>query len=132
MVHPGRFPGGRGRGCREGTGAEGTGAGGGRGGGAAMSSPGGAFPLHALVWNNDHRRLDQELHGQVRGAGGAGAATGNREGAGSCGERLRGGPGPAPGPGVPGSGPVRRENASELGQRQGPRLPSCSSPCAVH
>ncbi|NXM77688.1 AN13A protein, partial [Serilophus lunatus] len=26
-----------------------------------MSSPGSAFPLHVLVWNNDYRRLEQEL-----------------------------------------------------------------------
>ncbi|NXU02857.1 AN13A protein, partial [Buphagus erythrorhynchus] len=32
-----------------------------------MSSPGGAssaFPLHVLVWNNDYRRLDEELQDQ--------------------------------------------------------------------
>uniref|UniRef100_A0A8C3VCZ3 Ankyrin repeat domain 13A n=1 Tax=Catharus ustulatus TaxID=91951 RepID=A0A8C3VCZ3_CATUS len=32
-----------------------------------MSSPGGAssaFPLHVLVWNNDYRRLDEELRDQ--------------------------------------------------------------------
>ncbi|XP_071428097.1 ankyrin repeat domain-containing protein 13A [Pithys albifrons albifrons] len=26
-----------------------------------MSAPGSAFPLHVLVWNNDYRRLEQEL-----------------------------------------------------------------------
>lgn len=34
---------------------------------AGMSSPGGAssaFPLHVLVWNNDYRRLDEELRDQ--------------------------------------------------------------------
>ncbi|XP_062360186.1 ankyrin repeat domain-containing protein 13A isoform X2 [Cinclus cinclus] len=34
---------------------------------AGMSSPGGAssaFPLHVLVWNNDYRRLDEELQDQ--------------------------------------------------------------------
>lgn len=36
-----------------------------------MSSPGeasSAFPLHVLVWNNDYRRLDEELQDQVTGA----------------------------------------------------------------
>lgn len=104
MVHPGRFPGGRGRGCREGTGAEGTGAGGGRGGGAAMSSPGGAFPLHALVWNNDHRRLDQELHGQVRG-GGREPLPGTGRGPGAVGRGCAEAPGPPLGLGSPVAAP---------------------------
>lgn len=37
---------------------------------AGMSSPGeasSAFPLHVLVWNNDYRRLDEELQDQVTG-----------------------------------------------------------------
>ena len=35
-----------------------------------MSSPGrasSAFPLHVLVWNNDYRRLDEELQDKVTG-----------------------------------------------------------------
>lgn len=44
-----------------------------------MSCPGrasSAFPLHVLVWNNDYRRLDEELRDQVTRApetGGLGA-----------------------------------------------------------
>lgn len=40
---------------------------------AGMSSPGGAssaYPLHVLVWNNDYRRLDEELQDQVTGCPG--------------------------------------------------------------
>ena len=36
-----------------------------------MSSPGrasDAFPLHVLVWNNEYRRLDEELQDQVTAA----------------------------------------------------------------
>lgn len=51
---------------------------------AGMSSPGGAgsaFPLHVLVWNNDYRRLDEELQDQVTGgSGAAGAAAGPKRG----------------------------------------------------
>lgn len=46
-----------------------------------MSSPGGAssaFPLHVLVWNNDYRRLDEELQEQVTGARGSWGAAGPR------------------------------------------------------
>lgn len=35
---------------------------------AVMSSPGrasSAYPLHVLVWNNDYRRLDEELQDKV-------------------------------------------------------------------
>lgn len=38
-----------------------------------MSSPGrasSAFPLHVLVWNNDYRRLDEELQDKVTGTPG--------------------------------------------------------------
>lgn len=44
-----------------------------------MSSPGGAssaFPLHVLVWNNDYRRLDEQLQDQVTGGPGPAGAAG--------------------------------------------------------
>lgn len=48
-----------------------------------MSSPGGAssaFPLHVLVWNNDYRRLDEELQDQVTGQPGSEGAAGGAGG----------------------------------------------------
>ncbi|NWH78974.1 AN13A protein, partial [Piaya cayana] len=44
-----------------------------------MSSPGrasSAFPLHVLVWNNDYRRLDEELQDKVMGTHGERGAGG--------------------------------------------------------
>lgn len=48
-----------------------------------MSSPGeasSAFPLHVLVWNNDYRRLDEELQDQVTGGLGPEGAAGGPAG----------------------------------------------------
>lgn len=36
---------------------------------SSASDPGGRFPLHLLVWNNDYRQLEKELRDQVRAGG---------------------------------------------------------------